>query len=62
MVPEMMSYMVAIIRANEDFAGQAWVRYDAAYYHQAAVNRNKSWSKINPPCFPCFTGKVQMMK
>ena len=30
-VPELMSYVVAIIRASEDYAGLAWVRYDAAY-------------------------------
>ncbi len=30
-VPELMAYMVAIIRASEDYSGLAWVHYDAAY-------------------------------
>ena len=60
-VPELMSYMVAIIRASEDYAGLAWVRYDAAYRRQAAANYNRKWSRINPSLFSlCFTGKAQI--
>ena len=59
-VPELMSYMVSIIRASEDYTGLAWVRYDAAYRRQAAANGNKLWSRINPSLFSlCFTGKAQ---
>ena len=59
-VPELLAYMVAIIRACEDFAGLAWVRYDSAYRRQAAASGNRTWSRINPSLFSlCFTGKAQ---
>lgn len=59
-IPELMAYMVAIIRASEDYSGLAWVRYDAAYRRQAAANGNRKWSRINPSLFAlCFTGKAQ---
>ena len=56
----MMAYMVSIIRASEDYAGSAWVQYDAAYRRQAATNGNRTWSRINPSLYSvCFTGKAQ---
>ncbi len=59
-MPELIAYMVAIIRASEDYSGQAWVRYDAAYRRLAAANGNRAWSRINPSLFfLCFTGKAQ---
>lgn len=62
-VPELMSYMVSIVRASEDYDGLAWVRYDAAYRRQAAANRNSKWSQINRSLFLlCFTGKAQVAK
>ena len=30
-VPELMAYMVTITRVSRDFAGLAWVRYDASF-------------------------------
>ena len=60
-VPQLMSNMVSIIRAAEDYAGLAWVRYDAAYRRQAAASGNRAWSQINPSLFSlCFTGKAQV--
>ncbi len=62
-VPELMSYMVSIIRASEDYDGLTWVRYDAAYRRQVVANRNCKWSRINPSLFSlCFTGKAQVAK
>ena len=62
-IPELMAYMVAVIRACEDFSGLAWVRYDAAYRRQAAASGNRTWSRINPSLFSlCFTGKAQAAK
>ena len=40
-VPELVSYVMAIIWASEDYAGLAWVRYDAAYRRQASVNNSQ---------------------
>ena len=60
-VPQLMSFMVSIIRAAEDYAGLAWVRYDAAYRRQAVASGNRAWSQINPSLFSlCFTGKAQV--
>ena len=52
-VPQLMSYMVSIIRAAEDYAGLAWVRYDAAYRRQAAAG-------LGPRSTRHFTGKAQV--
>ncbi len=58
-----MAYMVAVVRASEDYTGTAWVRYDAAYRRQAAVSGNRTWSRINPSLYAlCFTGKAQAAK
>ena len=52
--------MVAIIRVSEDYAGLAWVRYDAAYRRPAAANNNRTWSRISPSVFSLiFMGKAQ---
>ena len=59
-VPELMAYLISIVRASQDYTGAAWVRYDAAYRRQAASNGNRTWSRINPSLFSlCFTGKAQ---
>ena len=59
-VPELMAYMVSIIRAEEEYAEGAWVRYDAAYRQQAAACHNTAWSRVNPSLFSlCFTSKAQ---
>ena len=61
-VPELMAYMVSIIRVEEEYAEGAWVRYDEAYRQQAAACQNTTWSKVNPSLFSlCFTGKAQAL-
>ena len=46
-VPELMAYMTTIIRASQDYAGLAWVRYDSAFRRQAALTGNTRWSTVN---------------
>ena len=59
-VPELMSYMINIIRASQEFEDTAWVAYDAAYRRQAASTGHTKWSKINPSLYAlCFTGKAK---
>ena len=59
-VPELMAYMIAIIRATQEFEGPAWAAYDAAFRCQAAAQGLRQWSKINPSLYAiCFTGKVR---
>ena len=47
LIPELMAYMATIVRVSQDFAGLAWVRYDAAFRRQAALTRNERWTAIN---------------
>ena len=59
-VPELMAYMVSILRASQEYEGSAWTTYDAAYRRQAAATGNKQWSKVNPSLYTvCFTGKAR---
>ena len=59
-VPELMAYMVSILRASQEYEGSAWTTYDAAYRRQAAATGNKQWSKVNPSLYMvCFTGKAR---
>ena len=59
-VPELMSYMITIIKASRNYEGLAWVNYDTLYRRRAAATNCRSWSQINPSLFPlCFTGKGQ---
>ena len=60
MVPELMAYMISILRASQEYEGLAWATYDAAYRRQAAATGHKQWSKVNPSLYTvCFTGKAR---
>ena len=62
-IPELLAYMVTITRVSQDYAGLAWVRYDAAFRRQAAITGNTKWSQINPSLYSiCFTGCAQSIK
>ena len=55
--------MATIVRVSQDFAGFAWVRYDAAYRQQAALTGNERWSVINTTLYTmCFTGRPSLTK
>ena len=57
-VPELMAYMVNIIRASHDYEGSPWAAYDAAFRRQVASTRHKEWLKINTSLHKiCFTSK-----
>ncbi len=57
LAPELMAYQATIVRASQDYAGLAWVRYDAACRWQAALTGNTRWSVINTTMYTmCFTG------
>ena len=58
-VPELLAYMVSIMKAGSKYAGLAWVLYDSAYRRQAASTENRKWSSVNPSLYSvCFTGKA----
>ena len=61
LVPDLMAYMISIIRASQEFEGSAWMVYDDAYRHQAAAAGDQwQWSQVNPSLYTiCFTGKAK---
>ena len=57
-IPELLVYLVQIVRVNQEFEGSDWAVYDETFHRQAAVSGNQQWSKLNPSLFSlCFTGK-----
>ena len=56
-VPEMLAYMLTIIRAAQEFEDPAWILYDAAYRDKAAATKNLKWSQIDAGLYnQVFTG------
>ena len=59
-VPEMMAYMINIIKAIQEYKGLAWFLYNEAYHRQAVATGHTEWSKVNLLIFTvCFTAKVK---
>ena len=59
-VPEMMAYMINIVKAHQEYKGLAWFLYDEAYRRQAAATGHTEWSKVNPSIFTmCFIAKAK---
>ena len=59
-VPELLAYLIFILRASQDFGGVAWVTYDAAFRRQAFITGNRQWSKVNPSLYSiCFSGAAR---
>jgi len=59
-IPQLMAYMVTIIRASQEFEGTAWAVYDDAYRRQAAAAGHWQWSEVNSSLYSmCFTGKAR---
>ena len=63
LIPELMAYLATIVRVSQDYAGLAWVRYDAAFRRQATLTKNMRWSVINSTLYTmCFTGMAAATK
>ena len=63
LIPELMAYQATIVRVSQDYAGLAWVRYDAAFRRQAALTGNTQWSVVNSTLYTtCFTGMAATTK
>ena len=57
-IPELLAYLIQIVRVNQEFEGSGWAVYDETFCRQAAVSGNQQWSKLNLSLFSlCFTGK-----
>ncbi len=62
-VPELMAYLINIMRVSQDFGGMAWVNYDLAFRRQAASTGNRQWSRVNPSLYSiCFAGAARASK
>ena len=62
-VPDLLDYMINIIRASQDFMGSAWLTYDDTFRRQVAVSGNKHWGVYNSSLYSmCFTGKAQTLR
>ena len=59
-VPELMAYMITILRTSQDFEDPAWITYDLAFRRQAAATNNRQWSRLNPTLYSiCTAGKAR---
>ena len=59
-VPELITYLVHMVRVSQDFGGMVWVNYDMAFRRQAATTGNRQWSRINPSLYSiCFAGAAR---
>ena len=48
LAPDLMAYMISIIRASQEFEGSPWTVYDDAYRRQAAAAGDQwQWSQVN---------------
>ena len=57
-IPELLAYLIQIVRVNQEFEGSGWAVCDETFCRQAAVSGNQQWSKLNSSLFLlCFTGK-----
>ena len=57
-IPELLAYLIQIVRVNQEFEGSGWAVYDETFCRQAAFSGNQQWSKLNLSLFLfCFTGK-----
>lgn len=59
-IPELMAYMITMLRVSQDFAGSAWVNYNSAFRRQADITGDQKWSRINPSMYSiCFAGQAR---
>ena len=60
MIPELMTYMGTIIRANREYVGSEWLGYNMLFRKHAALRNNTRWSVINLTIYMrCFTAAVR---
>ena len=60
MVPELMGYLIVIVKCVRDFEGQACAQYDRAFRQRMAAAKDWRWSNVNTTLFNlCFAGKAR---
>ncbi|KAL5502454.1 hypothetical protein EMCRGX_G009230 [Ephydatia muelleri] len=59
-VPELLVYVILIVRSSREFAELTWARYDTDNRCHAANSGNRQWSWINPSMYAVHsTGRAQ---
>ena len=58
-VPKLMSYMINIIQASQEFENSVWIAYDAVYWQQAASTRHTTGQKSTLCCMLFASQKKQ---
>ena len=60
MIPKLMAYIGTIIKANREYAGPKWLRYDMLFWKHEVLRNNTRWSVINPTIYArCFTAATR---
>ena len=60
MVPEMLAYMLIVLRAQRDYKEAVWHLYDEAFRDKAAATGNRKWSQIDTHIYnQIFTGRAR---
>ena len=59
-IPEMLAYMLSIMRAQQEYEEPAWSRYDEAFREKVAAIGNRKWSQIDTHIYnQVFTGRAK---
>ena len=59
-VPDMVAYMLAIIRAQQEYEEPAWRLYDEAFREKAATTGNRKWALTDSHLYnQMFTGRAR---
>ena len=58
--PELMAYMVSIVRVSREHSGLGWVQYNALFWNHTTLKEDTKWSIINTTLHArCFTGALR---
>ena len=61
-VPDLMAYMLSIIRAYQEYEHPQWRNYDEAFSDKAATTGNRKWSVIDSHLYnQIFTGRARKL-
>ena len=61
-IPEMIAYMLFIMKKAPQVEGQVWIVYDHAYRDKAAATGNRKWSKTDSTlCDQIFAGQAKRL-
>ena len=59
-VPNMIAYMLTIVRAQQEFEDPGWRIYDHNYRLKAAASGNQNRAELDPHLYSqCFTGRAK---